>query len=186
MNTYAVTSAQCLDAVIAWRGAECAPGEIYFGLSSTERMMTSHATEQAKKLNYKQITAIHDVAIVAPNKSATKLRHNLENASPEKHIAPSHLRSIQRRVHRCREELTIRETSVSGKVPETIGQVIEWCESLLLEHHLQRHNDPADEYCLDLHTTYVLGNDIKDMRAMIHFNLVSPYFIFNVVLAMKT
>jgi hypothetical protein len=42
---------------------------------------------------------------------------------------------------------------------------------MLLELHLQRHNDPGDEYCLDLHTAYVFGYDIKDMRALIHFNL---------------
>ncbi len=36
--------------------------------------------EKAKKLKYKLITAIHDEVIVAPNQSATKLRHNLENA----------------------------------------------------------------------------------------------------------
>jgi hypothetical protein len=38
-------------------------------------------------------------------------------------------------------------------MPENIVQLIEWCDSLLLEHHLQQHNDPADEYCLNLHTT---------------------------------
>jgi hypothetical protein len=71
-------------------------------------------------------------------------------------------------------------------VQETIGQLIKWCESLFLEHHLQRHNDPADEYCLDLHTTYVLGHDIRDMMSMIHFNLSSQHFIFNALRAMKT
>ena len=71
-------------------------------------------------------------------------------------------------------------------MPETIGQLIEWCDSLLLEHHLQRHNDPGDDYCLDLHTTYVLGHDIKDMRAMIHFNLSSPHCALNAVRAIET
>jgi hypothetical protein len=58
----------------------------------------------------------------------------------------------------------IREIAVSGKVPVTIGQLIECCESLLLDHLLQLHNNPVDEYCLDLHTTYVLGHDIKDRQ----------------------
>jgi hypothetical protein len=31
----------------------------------------------------------------------------------------------------------------------------------------------------------VLGHDIKDMLAMIHFNLSSQHFIFNAVLAME-
>jgi hypothetical protein len=69
--------------------------------------------------------------IVAPNQSATKLRSNLENAILEKHIPPSHLRSVMLCVHRSRTEITLWEIAVRGKVPETIGQLIEWCESLL-------------------------------------------------------
>jgi hypothetical protein len=38
-----------------------------------------------------------------------------------------------------------------------------------------RHNDPGDEYCLDLYQPFVLGHDIKDMLAMIHFNVSSPH-----------
>jgi hypothetical protein len=58
------------------------------------------------------------------------------------------------------------------------GQLIEWCESLLLKHHLQWHNDPADEYCLYLHTTYVFGHDIKDMWAIVQFNLLLQHCIY--------
>ncbi len=57
---------------------------------------TSHAEARSKKLKYKQIIAIHEVVIVAPNLSATKLRWNLQNASPEKHVQPNLLRSVQR------------------------------------------------------------------------------------------
>jgi hypothetical protein len=51
-----------------------------------------------------------------------------------------------------------------------------------------RHNDPSDEYCLDLHTTYVLGHDTKDimMLAMIIFNLLAPHFVLNAVRAIET
>jgi hypothetical protein len=49
---------------------------------------------------------------------------------------------------------------------------------------LQWHNDPADEYCLD--TTYVLGHDIKDKLAMIHFKVSLQHYIFNAVRAMET
>ncbi len=41
---------------------------------------TSHATKKSKSLIYKQITAIYDAVIVAPNQSATKLCSHLENA----------------------------------------------------------------------------------------------------------
>jgi hypothetical protein len=98
---------------------------------------TSHATERSKTLKYKQIIAIHDAVIIAPNQSATKLRRNLQNASPEKHMPPDLLRPMQRRVRKTRKELTAREFSVIGVVPETMGQLTEWCESMLLELHLQ-------------------------------------------------
>ncbi len=58
---------------------------------------TSHTEEKSKKLSYKQIIAIHVAVIVAPNQSATTLPSNLQDASPEKHIPLTHLRSIQRR-----------------------------------------------------------------------------------------
>jgi hypothetical protein len=66
-------------------------------------------------------------------------------------------------------------------VPKSVGQLTEWCESMSLEVHFQRHNDPGDEYCLDLYQPYVLGHDIKDMRAMIHFNVSSPHCALNSV-----
>jgi hypothetical protein len=39
---------------------------------------------------------------------------------------------------------------------------------------------------LDLHATYVLGHDIKEMLAMIHFNLSSPHFVLNAVRSIET
>jgi hypothetical protein len=47
---------------------------------------TSHATERSKEskyetLKYKQIIAIHNAVIIAPNQSATKLLRNFQNAS---------------------------------------------------------------------------------------------------------
>ena len=60
---------------------------------------TSHATEKYERkkhkiLNHKQIIAIHEAVIIAPNQSALKLHRNLLNASPEKHIDPKLLRNM--------------------------------------------------------------------------------------------
>ncbi len=96
------------------------------------------------------------------------------------------LRPMQRRVRKSRKELTAREFSVIGVVPETMGRLTVWCESMLLELHLRRHNYLGDEYCLDLHTVYVLGYDIKVMRALIHFNLSSLHFALNALRGIKT
>jgi hypothetical protein len=57
---------------------------------------------------------------------------------------------------------------------------------LSLELHLKRHNDPSDEYCLYLHETCLLGHDVKDMLAMIHFNLPYPHFVANAVHTIET
>jgi hypothetical protein len=110
----------------------------------------------------------------------------ISNASPEKHMQPALLRSMQRRVRKTRKELIIRELSVSGMVPESIGQLTEWCESMLLEHHLKRLNDLEDEYCLPLHQAFVLGHDIKDHRALIHFHVSPVYFALNALRCIET
>ena len=152
---------------------------------------TSHATEKCERkkhkiLNHQQIVAIHEAVIIAPNQSALKLRRNLLNASPEKHIDPELLRNMQRRVRKARTELTLRELSVSGKVPESLGELTEWCESMSLELHLQRHNNPEDEYCLPLHQAFVLGHDIKSERGLIHFCLSSLHLSLNALRGIET
>ncbi len=52
---------------------------------------TSHAKERSMKVTYKQSTAIHEAMIVLPHQSATKLRFNVENASPDKRMPQAHL-----------------------------------------------------------------------------------------------
>jgi hypothetical protein len=110
-----------------------------------------------------------------PTNLRTKLYCNLENTSLDKHMPPAHLRAIQLRVLHSRKQLTIQEISVGGNAPVSIGQLNECCEAMSLELHLKRHNDPLDEYCLDLHATYVLGHDIKDMWVMTNFSISSPF-----------
>jgi hypothetical protein len=70
--------------------------------------------------------------------------------------------------------------------PESIEQLTEWYESMLLEHHLQRHNYPEDEHCLPLHQAFVLGHDIKDHRALIPFNVSSAHFALNALRGIET
>ena len=55
-----------------------------------------------------------------------------------------------------------------------------------LELHLQRHNNPEDEYCLPLHQAFVLGHDIKAERALIHFCLSSPHLALNALRGIET
>ena len=70
----------------------------------------SHAVDKSKTLKYNHIVTIHDAVMVAPKQSAAVLRRNLMQAkgSPEqhKHIDPSQLRVIQRRVQTALQVLT--------------------------------------------------------------------------------
>ncbi len=84
----------------------------------------SHAEDKSKKLKHNQIFVIHESVLAAPNQSVTKLRRNLSQAtgSPEsnKHMAPSLIRSIQRRVRTARDQFTKQVLEVE-KIPESLG-----------------------------------------------------------------
>jgi hypothetical protein len=71
--------------------------------------------------------------------------------------------------HNYKQITAILEISVSGKVPKTIFQLIEWCESLLLDIICSGTTIQQMNIVFALHTAYVLSHDIKDLWAMIHF-----------------
>ena len=78
---------------------------------SGTRDTESHAKERSKTLMHDQIVLMHDAVVIAPNQPGTNLRHNLcqTKGFPEsyKHMAPSMIRSIRRRVKTARDQLTI-------------------------------------------------------------------------------
>ena len=82
----------------------------------------SHAKERSKNLTHEVL--IHDAVVIAPNQSGTQLRRNLCQAkgSPEsyKHMPPSMIRTIQRRVKTARGQLTMQQLDASA-VPESLG-----------------------------------------------------------------
>ena len=91
--------------------------------------------------------------MVAQKQSATVLRRNLMHAkgSPDQHkrIPSSQLRCIQRSVQTSRKILT-QQKLAAATVPESLGELIGWCETKDFYAALRKHNDPADEYCLPL------------------------------------
>ena len=105
--------------------------------------------------------------MVAPKQSAAVLRRNLMHAkgSPDKHkhIHPSQLRCIQRRVQSSRKILT-QQKLASATVPESLGELVQWCEKQDFYAAVRKHNDPHDEYCLPLFAAFVFGHDIKAER----------------------
>ena len=118
-------------------------------------------------MTHDQIVRIHDAVVIAPNQSGTKLRRNLCQAkdSPEsyKHMPPSMIRSIRRRVKTTRDQLTMQQLD-STAVPESLGDLIEWCTANDILHARERHNDPHASYCIPLYTAFIIGYDIKPER----------------------
>ena len=78
-------------------------------------------------------------------------------------MAPSMIRTIQRRVKTARDQLTMQQLDATA-VPELLGEVIEWCKANDIYKALERRNDPHASYCIPLYTAFVIGFDIKPER----------------------
>ena len=89
---------------------------------------------------------------------------------------PSQLRVIQRRVHTARQQMT-KQKLAAATVPESLGDIVRWCEKADFDAALRKHNDPADDYCLPLFSVFVLDSDIKPERQAIHFNMSSQFTV---------
>ncbi len=75
-----------------------------------EHYASSHKEDKSKYLKHDQIVAVADAVLIAPQQSAAQLRRNLSMAgpsSPGKLIEPALLRSVQRRVSKARDQLTV-------------------------------------------------------------------------------
>ena len=74
----------------------------------------------------------------------------------------------------------------AAAVPESLGELIGWCEKHDLYAAVRKHNDPADEYCLSLFSVFTIGHDIKPETQAIHINMSSPWVLFNAIRALET
>ena len=95
------------------------------------------------------------------------------------------LRSIRRRVQTARDQLTIQQLDTTI-VPESLGDLIDWCKKHDFYNALQHHNDSEDSYCIPLHTAFVMGYDIKPERQLIKINFANKWFLLNAVRAIET
>ena len=74
----------------------------------------------------------------------------------------------------------------SSAVPESLGDLIEWCKEHDLYKALERHNDLRASFCLPLYIAIVIGYDIKQERQVIQINFASTWFLLNAVRAIET
>jgi hypothetical protein len=100
-------------------------------------------------------------------------------------MAPSLIRHIQRRVRTARDQLTKQVLDVE-KVPESMGELTEWCDKNDFYAALARHNEPTDSFCMPLFSAFVIGSDIKAERQVIHINFSSVWLLLNAVRAIET
>ena len=82
----------------------------------------------------------------------------------------------------------VDDAATTTVVPESLGDLIEWCKKHEFYNELQRHNDPEDSYCLPLYTAFVIGYDIKpdSERQLIQINLANIWFLLDAVRAIET
>ena len=100
-------------------------------------------------------------------------------------MPPSMLRCIQRRVKSARDQLTEQQLDTST-IPESLGDLIEWCKDNDFFVALKRHDDPNDPYCIPLYKAFVIGMDITPEYQVIQINFASVWFLLNAVRAIET
>ena len=72
------------------------------------------------------------------------------------------------------------------KIPESMGELIEWCDKNDFYAAWAQHNDPTDSFCMPLFSAFVIGCDIKAERQLIHIKFSSVWLLLNAVRAIET
>jgi hypothetical protein len=74
---------------------------------------------------------------------------------------------------------SIRMTKLNPEmmIPMTCSlPTLKWLRTLL-----DRTNDPQDDFHYDLYRPLVIGRDINASRGIVHIDLTSPWFLFNIL-----
>ena len=62
--------------------------------------------------------------------------------------------SMLRRVKTARDQLTVQQLDTSV-VPESLGELSEWCKEQDFHKALQRHNDLDNPHCIPLYAAFI-------------------------------
>ena len=145
-----------------------------------EHHVNSHDEDRSKYLKHDQIIAVANAVTVAPNLSAAVLRRNLQMVNaPGTNIGAEMLRSIRYRVMASRKNLSNSQMEGHG-LDGSFGSLSKFAQRLRLSHLIERHNNPDDTFHLDLFSPVVIGSDIQARNDVVHLNVTSPWFLFNV------
>jgi hypothetical protein len=123
---------------------------------------TSHVEDKSKYLTNAQKGFLKRATKSAPNETGRAHVRNSCNFSPDKRTPqdPTSIRCAQRVVVKQRRAIALKNTQ-GVKLDDTHGPLTRLCNKLDFIHLIARHNDPDDEYHLDLHSVICLGAQWK-------------------------
>jgi hypothetical protein len=123
---------------------------------------TSHVEDKSKYLTNAQKGFLKRSTKSAPNETGRAHVRNSCNFSPDKRTPqdPTSIRCAQRVVVKQRRAIALNNTQ-GVKLDDTHGPLTRLCNKLDFIQLIARHNDPDDEYHLDLHSVICLGAQWK-------------------------
>ena len=126
---------------------------------SGEHDGSSHVRDQSAHLTVSQKALLRRATKTAPNESARQLVRNSSNFSPDKRTGqdPDSIRSAQRIVSQQRRRLALSQTQ-GVQLDKSNGAMTRLASELDLAALIARHNDPEDDYHLDLHQVVCIGS----------------------------
>ena len=146
-----------------------------------EHNADSHKQDKSKYLKHKQIVAVSDAVMFAPQQSAAQLRRNLAMACPSslgKLIEPSLLRSVHRRVSKSLAQLTLKK--MEGRaIDASYGSLTQLSEAMWFQPMVDRNNDPDDAFHFNLFSPVLIGRDVQAANDILHLKVTSPWFLLN-------
>ena len=142
--------------------------------------VNSHVEDRSKFLKHDQIIAVSEAVTIAPNLSAAILRRNLQMLDgPGSDIGADLLRSIRYRVKSSREKLATSQLE-GHFIDGSFGSLTRFANRINFSSLIDKHNDPTDEYHMDIFAPVVIGSDIKARHDVVHLNITSPWFLCNI------
>ncbi len=105
---------------------------------------------------------------------------------PGKNIPPHLIRSMCRRVRMSRAQLTVQQLK-GITINDSFGSLrtFKLSETKWFATLVERHNDTNDDYHLDMFETVVIGRDLQAEWNIVHLNMTSLWFLYNVLQAME-
>lgn len=144
--------------------------------------MSSHSQDASKHLTVAQRGMLRTSVKCAPNATGREHVRNSQHFSPGKRTPqdPKAIRAAQRLA--CNERARLARGQTCGVVltPEH-GSLTQLAESMDLLAWIKRHNDPDDEYHLDLHQVVCIGSQFGD--GVTFMEMTTLHFILNMARA---